>query len=218
MASVIFTTEAAKKQLNPRADQPRNATPAADLPLLHFGLRQLFLFVAAMSALLAALVSSHGVSALVLLLFAVIVVTHIFATALASRLRSRADREIVRGVAEWVPANSIASATERLAKLAAVQSAPRSPWHARGSTVLPWLPRVIVGAMTFGGLAGALLLAISIGHRITPAGIIVGACSLAVLSGWFAFLCGSFYGVFRHGFREALAEQQRDEPPVSSRR
>jgi hypothetical protein len=33
---------------------------------------------------------------------------------------------------------------------------------------------------------------------------------VAVLFGWFAFLFGSFYGVFRHGFREAAAEQARD--------
>jgi hypothetical protein len=39
----------------------------------------------------------------------------------------------------------------------------------------------------------------------------VGSISLAVLGGWFAFLSGSFYGIFRHGLHEALTEQQSDE-------
>jgi hypothetical protein len=62
-----------------------------------------------------------------------------------------------------------------------------------------------------GGTIGGLVLAMTIGHRTSAAGIVVGAISLAVLGGWFAFLCGSFYGVFRHGFRDAIAEQQRED-------
>ena len=93
----------------------------------------------------------------------------------------------------------------------AIRSAPRSPWHGRGGTYLPWLPRLVVGTMVVGGLAGGLLLGGTIGHRTSLEGIIVGAASFAVLGGWISFLAGNFYGVFRHGFREALAEQQKDQ-------
>jgi hypothetical protein len=65
-------------------------------------------------------------------------------------------------------------------------------------------------AFIFGGVVGATYLAITIGYRTSPAGVIVGGISVAVVCGWMAFLAASFYGVFRHGFREALAEQQND--------
>ena len=58
-----------------------------------------------------------------------------------------------------------------------------------------------------GGFVGAMLLAATIGHRTSAAGILVGSASLAVVGGWLAFLCGSFYGIFRHGLRDALAER-----------
>jgi hypothetical protein len=73
------------------------------------------------------------------------------------------------------------------------------------------LPRLILAGVLFGGVGGAILLVILIGPRTSLAGILVGAISLAVLGGWFSFLGGSFYGIFRHGLREALADQRRDE-------
>jgi hypothetical protein len=72
---------------------------------------------------------------------------------------------------------------------------------------LPWLPRFVFLATLLGAGGGTLVLAILIGHRASPAGILVGAGSFAVLAGWCAFLCGNFYGVFRHGFRDALQHQ-----------
>ena len=147
---------------------------------------------------------------MVLLLGVIVVVMHVFATALASRLRERADREQRFEAADRLPIDSIASTSERLERLAAVKNGPRSPWHDRGATVLPWLRRTVIAAIACGGVIGAVYLAITIGYRTSPAGVIVGGLSVAVLCGWFAFLLGSFYGVFRHGFREALAEQQKD--------
>ena len=87
----------------------------------------------------------------------------------------------------------------------------RSPWHARGGTSLPWLPRLILAGVMVGGILGASVLGLTIGHRTTFAGVVVGGLSSAVLGGWFAFLGGSFYGIFRHGLRDAIAEQRKDE-------
>jgi hypothetical protein len=213
MASVLSTTRFVRAEIHtdPRVEGFQAQSPALE-PLLRFGLRQLFIFVAAISALLAAIASTSGLTALVLMLAATIVVMHVFATAVGTKLQSRAEQERLRDLAAQQRANeSISVASERSAKLQAIRSAPRSPWHGRGCTYLPWLSRLIAGAVAVGGLAGALLLGGMIGHRPSPEGIIVGAVSCAVLGGWIAFLCGNFYGVFRHGFREALAEQQKDQ-------
>jgi hypothetical protein len=128
---------------------------------------------------------------------------HVLATAIGSRLRDRADREAISVTAA-------ATLNDRPERLASLRGAPRSPWHSRGGTVLPWLTQLIIAAVVFGGVVGAAYLAITIGYRTSPAGVIVGGVSVAVVCGWIAFLSGSFYGVFRHGFREALAEQQKD--------
>jgi len=209
MATAIISTGPADGRLDPATQSP--VARAADSPQFRFGLRQLLLFVAVICALLAAVASTNGLTALVLWIAAGVVAMHVFATALGSRLRSETDYEC--------PFNSLsdrddviaAKGSERSARIAAIQSAPRSPWHGRGSTYLPWLPRMVVAAMVGGGLGGAVLLDLLVGHRVSPAGIVVGAASFAVLCGWGSFLGGNFYGVFRHGFREALAEQQRDD-------
>lgn len=213
MASVLTrsTFVPAEIRVDSRIIQLRVGSPV-DPPLFRFGLRQLLFFVAAICALLAAVASASGLTALVLLLGVAIVVMHVFATSLSTKLQSRTESEQLRQrAAQPKTDDSMSSEPERSAKLRAIRSAPRSPWHARGCTYLPWLPRLVIGAMAFGGFAGALLLGGTISHRTSPEGIIVGSVSCAVLGGWIAFLCGNFYGVFRHGFREALAEEHKDQ-------
>ena len=213
MATVDFNAGTGNKSLRIDSDQP--SAPAAgrdDLPLFRFGLRQLFLFVAAFSILLAALAISHGLTVVMILLSVAVVVMHVFATALGTRLQARTEQERFRQRSvqpKIIETNE--STSEQFAKLQAIRSGPRSPWHGRGSTYLPWLPRLVIGAMVLGGLSGGIFLGGTIGHRTSLEGIIVGAASFAVLGGWISFLGGNFYGVFRHGFREAVAEQQKDQ-------
>src|SRR5437764_1417907 len=108
---------------------------SAEAPLFRFGLRQLFLFVAAVCALLTAMASSTGLTALVLLLASTIVVMHVFATALSTKLQSRTEQQRFRDwTAQQKSEESISSTSERSAKLQAIRSAPRSPWHGRGCT------------------------------------------------------------------------------------
>jgi hypothetical protein len=179
----------------------------ADPPLFRFRLRQLFFFVSAVSVILAAIALSQGVAALAMLLAVLVVAAHLFSTALASRLRERTDE--AKALARANGCRSIEHSSERSNDPAIPQCA-RSPWHAR-STALPWLPRLILAGVIFGGILGASVLIMTIGHRITPAGVAVGGISSAVLGGWFAFVGGSFYGIFRHGLRDAIAEQKKDE-------
>jgi hypothetical protein len=184
-----------------------------DRPLFRFDLRQLLWFVAALSGLMAALVSLPGLIAAALLLAVLVVSAHVLSTAIGTRLRAQTDEAQRR--------EDCGNLGEKLAgmrgdfelRAATPQNLKRSPWHRRGSTALPWLPRLIIAGGLAGGVAGAFLLAATIGHRTSAAGIVVGSISLAVVGGWFAFLVGSFYGIFRHGLRDALAEQQKDESP-----
>jgi hypothetical protein len=78
------------------------------------------------------------------------------------------------------------------------------------------LPRLIVTGVIVGGIIGATVLAAALSYRITLGGMIVGGLSSAVLGGWFAFLGGSFYGIFRHGLRDAITEQDKDQTAVGS--
>jgi Na+-transporting methylmalonyl-CoA/oxaloacetate decarboxylase gamma subunit len=194
--------------IRPRADEPISTSKPAELPLFSFGLRQLFWFVAVASTLMTAIVSVQGLTAVALLLAALVVVVHVLSTAIGSRLRAHANRELTSG-----PHDDAVDAARSAARsaVAAIQNSGRSPWHGRGSTVLPWLPRLIVAGVFLGGIVGGIFLTATIGHRTSPASILVGSASSAVLGGWFAFLGGSFYGIFRHGVREALSEQRKDE-------
>jgi hypothetical protein len=155
-------------------------------------------------------VLSQGIAAVAILLAALIVAAHLFSTALASRLRSRADyeQEIARFES---PESAEAAESVTHANGTVIPRCSRSPWHLRGSTALPWLRRLIVAGVAVGGLIGTAVLAATIGDRSTAAGIVVGGVSSAVLGGWTAFLGGSFYGILRHGLHDAITEQRKDE-------
>jgi hypothetical protein len=188
-------------------DPATSAAPSSDeLPLFRFGLRQLLAFVSLVSLLMAAMVMSTGWTALALLLATLVVSFHLFSTALGSQLRWHANR-----------LQNQQSATPGMEKLPSLpryessQPPPRSPWHKRRSTPLPWLARWIAAASMLGAAAGALLLSSTIGHRSSLVGIAVGAFSLGVVAGWSAFVGYSFYSVFRHGVGDAMAQDRQDQ-------
>src|SRR4051812_47393100 len=99
MAIGLITPEQAANPADLGAERAV-AVSGVDTPLLRFGLRQLFFFMAASSALLAAMVSSSGMTALVVLLAVTIVVMHVFATALGTRLQLRTEHERLRRQAD----------------------------------------------------------------------------------------------------------------------
>jgi hypothetical protein len=176
--------------------------------LFRFRLRQLLAVVTLICLLLAAVVSSSGLAAAVLLLATLVVVFHVFSTALATQLRENTDQSIARQAA-----SDESNGRNRFDTYGSVESPmPRSPWHARASTPLPWLPRFVVGVSFCGGILGALVLALTNDQHASPAGIVVGSISIAVVAGWFAFLGYSFYGVFRHGLKQAMADERREPP------
>jgi hypothetical protein len=193
-------------QTSRQAVPPSAASQHDDLPLFRFRLRQLLAFVTLLSLLMAAMATWHGLTALVLLLATLVVSFHLFSTALGTQLRWHANR--LRGQSPATPA--LPTPADRV-QPATSQTLPRSPWHECRSTPLPWRPRWIAAATMLGAIVGALLLSGTIGHRSSLAGIVVGSFSLGVIAGWFAFVGYSFYGVFRHGLRDAMAQDRHDQ-------
>lgn len=206
MATVDFTFESHDPPTSMVGN--RNPLRSAGGPLLRFRLRHLMLTFVAVSAVFAALALSHGMAGPAILLAIIVIVMHVFATSLGTTLRAKSDDENAFETANQLLVGSIASAPERSARLLAVRSQVRSPWHTRGATALPWLRTMVTVAIAAGAVAGSSYLAATIGYRTSPAGVVVGGLSVAVLCGWFAFIFGSFYGVFRHGFREAAADEK----------
>src|SRR6185295_6816440 len=125
MASVFPTSVPAENHTDFSTPQIRPHL-SADTPLFHFGLRQLLLFVAGICALLAAMASSSGLTSLVVLLAVAVVVMHVFATALGTRLQLRSEQEQLRQQAVQPKTIELTlSASEQSAKLKAIRSAPR---------------------------------------------------------------------------------------------
>jgi len=174
---------------------PAEATPES--PLFRFRLRHLLLFVAAVSLLLAGLVTLHGIPAIAFLLAALVVSFHVFSTALGSRLRSHTDRQ---------QSGVFVRPRQPLAR----QNMPL-PWYGCDGDSVPWIPRLVATAVFFGGCLGAGLLSLTVGHQTSVAGLVLGSMSFAAISGWFAFLMGNFYATFRRGLREALDNERKDQ-------
>jgi hypothetical protein len=204
----------------PSTGQPITANPhpssaavvRSELPIFRFGLRHLLSFFAVLSTLLTVIVSSPGATAVAVLLLALVVVAHLFSTALGSQLRRHANRAIEQSPGRGSDGDVKKAIAYSSSDFAAIRPPlPRSPWHGRGSTPLPWRPRLVVATAILGGAMSTLFLATMFDQHASPAGIAVGAVSVAVLGGWFAFVGSSFYGIVRHGFRDAMAEQRGDQ-------
>lgn len=181
------------------------------LPALRFGLRQLFWFVAVVCMLLAALVVVEGVASLVLLLAVLVVAAHVAGTALGSRMRLHADQVRVWETAHKIDLDGCESGGDRSRRID-VERADASPSSlGRHGNALWWLWPLVVAGVAVGGGLGAVFLEWTIGPRTSAAGVVVGAVSLAVLGGWFAFLGGSFVGILRSGWRDALASERADQ-------
>lgn len=189
---------------------PISSAVLPELPLLRFRLRHLLLFVAAVSVLLAGIVSLHGIPALALLLAALVVTFHVLGTALGSELRLRAGRSGTYRIAPIVRSSVTTLAADHATRCREMTQT-QSPWYGRSGASFKWLPRLVAAAVFIGACVGGLFLTAAIGNRTSIAGLVVGTMSLAALSGWLAFLAGSFYGIVRHGLREAVAEDERNQ-------
>jgi hypothetical protein len=213
------------------AQQPKTAVEAADgiaaedarhaaerdlprdLPPLHFCLRQLLLFVAAVSMLLAGLVTLQGLPALALLLASLVIAFHLLSTAIGSRLRLYGNAQAAHPCAS--PPSAMPA--PHLADPPLPPLARPMPWYGRTEVSYAWLPTVVAAAVVLGGSLGAVLVSLTAPRATLPA-LVVGAISLAALSGWDAFLSGNFLGNLRRGLGEAVAEPPPMQPAPSGNR
>lgn len=181
-----------------------------DLPLLRFGLRQLFAFFAAASVFLAILAALPGVSSLVVMLITTIVAAHLFATAVGTRLRAHTDRRIQREPFDGKTYGQTTSEPVSTGYLSGRIAPSISPLQVRGASNFHRLMKFVAAAAITGGIAGAALLFLIVGRSASLAGIAVGGVSSAVLCGWFAFLSGNFYSAFCQGFRVSVVSAGRE--------
>ena len=187
---------------------------AVEPPLFRFRLRQLFYFVAIVSFILAATVLSQGVAALAMLLASLVVAAHLFSTALASRLRSRADEARALARIRGTGPQRAEQFSEH-ANSPAIPRSARSPWHARGTTSLPWLPRLILAGVIVGGILGASVLGLTDRppHNIRRRALWVDClrpCSAAGLPSWAAASMASSATVC--GMRSRNKRKTNDDP------
>ena len=177
------------------------AMPEPRCSSFRFGLRHLFWFVTATSIFLAILFGfpGGGFGPLAILMGIAVIGLHLISTAVGSRLRAEADREAV------ILRQSAGSAACEQASEALPEVLSRSPLHTR---VRPMghLPLWVAVGSAAGGVIGIAVLELTIGDRTTNVGIAVGAISIAIVGGWFAFVVGNFWAILRQGWRDAVAE------------
>ncbi len=176
------------------------------LPVLRFGLKQLFWGVTGLCFLFVAMVAAPaGIAAAALLLAVSVVVLHVLSTAIGTRLGQHADQlrtwESGREPGERQVAESSGTAS--------IEPHSRSPLHGHDQPLARMRLCLTIGA-ALGGLLGVVVLSIAIGDRTTVPGILVGAASTAVLGGWIAFVSASAWSIFHRGWRDAVAHDRRE--------
>ena len=135
------------------------------LPELRFSLRHLFWFVTLVCVVLAAVAANagSGFASAAILLAVLVVGLHVAGTAIGLQLREHADRRQA-----W----ETGQASDAHAKPLPIIR--RLPLHERG-IAMPWLRVWIATGFALGGVLGAAILATTVGHRATVAGVAVGA-------------------------------------------
>ena len=196
-------------QTRHNAESPPTGLEYVDLPLFRFGLRQLLLFVAVVSLVLAVIVSSQAITGLAMLLAALVVLLHLFSTALGTQLRCHANRTLTGNVMSH-------DVDHRETVCRPVLRSNNSTTIATLTLACPGQHAIAVDAQARrgDGYIGWCGRRDTVGsdNRIShvpgrdPGGIGLHRGR----DGWFAFLAGSFYGIFRHGFRDAVAEHKKD--------
>ncbi len=195
-------TSVEPSMVDPHANRPARST-SFELPLLRFSLRQLMVSFVFLSLFCAVIANSSVLSGTIILFLATIVAAHVAAAAIGSRLQAQTTSANPFRTEGNEIARSKQDVVQTIARIRPQPASCSSPWHVCGGTSVPLFRSFVAGAAILGGSLGAFCLTVIAGYRISPIGLVVGGCSIAVLCGWFAFLFGNFYCVFRHGFRDA---------------
>ena len=180
-----------------------------DPSLARFSLGRIFLFVGGVSALLAILTAVDGYWKVVILVAVMIVISHVVATVIGSRLRQHAEHR-----RRWQARQGYGDPDEAASRVAIkpfgeLNLPPASPLGNR-STRMPWLWLLMAVGAVLAATGGAALLVKTVGDRATIAGLVLGTFSAAVLGAWIVFMASGFVGIFRHAWKDAVSQQRED--------
>jgi membrane protein implicated in regulation of membrane protease activity len=179
------------------ADEPDAVRPP------QFGLRTMLIGVTALSVLFALFTPLGALRWAALMLFVSLILLHVVGNALGTRLRDRRLRESDDDNANDRPEASLAPVIAPARRL-------------QENTVVrrPWLIAAAVCATIF-GVVGGIGIATVVGEKLTPAGLVLGVGSSAVIGGFFGFMACSLWSVARTALREAL-ETTDDGSPIAN--
>lgn len=178
-------------------------SPRTGLQPGQFGLRFLLLLMLGASVLFAILGAVGPVAKLGIIWLLVMVMGHVWATAVGTHLR-RQRSDLV---------DDDGPPPERVALSVTPQRSTAAQGHLHMSTRLGRRPLVVgcAGAV-LGGSVGAVLLSLTYWDRASYAGLVLGTLCLAALGGFLAFLATSFLQVALRSLREAAAGASRHGP------
>jgi hypothetical protein len=169
--------------------------------LFRFRLRRLFLLVTALAILLMLLVTTTGPWPVVIAMFTLLMVAHLFAALVGARLRDTS-----RAIRHWRMLHphldsDLPKKTDSSLRLDELKLPPSTTLAESGQTVRwrRWL--VLLGAST-GGAGGALAIWWHGDPETGLAALAVGTLSFAVLGAWAAFLISSFTVIASHAWRQ----------------
>jgi hypothetical protein len=187
-------------------DEKRNTReipdlPPAEMPLVHFTIRQMLLFVAGVSGVCMILVSLEGYAAVIFGVSVVLVAGHVLSTMIGSRLRANAD-----ATSQWELRQTAVPPRPVLEESAPV-SLGRSQLQVRTacSQLLWWFVGL---AMVGGALSGALALQYIAGPTVGWSGKFIGAVSSAMVVGWAALILAGICGIARRSWRAPGGESE----------
>lgn len=175
--------------------------PLREPHLLKFRLRQMFLWVTLLCLLLALIATTSGPWPWVITIAALMVAAHVFGNLIGTRLRDTSNE-----VVQWRNSDPRQSAdhpqmTPQPYDVSSLPLPPETNLRNFGRMIrgMKWflLAGLLVG-LAFGGT----VLWLTIGHRISWAGWVVGTLSGGVMGTWIAFLAVSFTTISRDALRQ----------------
>lgn len=181
--------------------------------LFRFGLRQLLIFVAGLSALLAILSHTEGATPVVIGMGVVLVGGHIFGTMVGTRLRDH-SRQLSAWQAKQVVGGDAPQIRPLPPGVSAADYTTVSPLADR--VVVPWWGRLLTGAgIVLGTVLGGWFIHVVVAEPMTWAEWTIGAAVFGLSGGALGYLGGAFGCVTRVALKHAHADRPATRLPIA---
>jgi hypothetical protein len=161
------------------------------------------------SALLAILTAVNGYWKVAILVAVLIVISHVVATLLGSRLRHHAEQRRRWHANQGGLDPDEAASRVPVRPFAELDLPPASPLGNQ-TTRLPWLWLLMTLGAVLAAIIGAIALVGLVGDRATLAGLALGTFSAAMLGAWVVFMASGFVGILRHAWSDAVNPRYQD--------